>query len=573
MSRKLAHAARLVAICTALLALALPEPVLAGSSERSSTTAATKTGSKSSKKSRRRKCATKKKATKKAKRHSTRSSRAKACKTRKKKSSSRSCSTKKKRATKKGATKGKGKRRPSRAKACKARPKKQRDQAPAVSPEKQPVKPSRAGSTPSPAPTAPRAPAPTVAPAPAPKAAGAPAPAAAPAPAPTVAPAPAPKAAGAPAPKAAPAPAPKAAPAPAPTPTPTIGVFVSLSGSDTTGSGTIARPYRTLDKAAAAARPGDTVYVRAGSYGKTTITRSGTSTARITFKPYPGEKVVIDGSGTTEQGSAMALWNSSFVVVEGFEVKNGTGRGISVMDSSSVVVRNNTVHDTWTHPIMGSGDSLTFEGNVIYNTILKNRNGALGTAYWPGTISTWSRSSGAYSTNIVIRNNQIRDSWGEGILPTRSNGVIIADNTVHDTWSVNIYLTEVSHAVVERNNLYSTATAFNRNGRAADGILIGNEGSGTGGTPSSPYSSDLLIQKNTITRTGYGIRFWYDSSRATNNSYRTIRILSNVIRDTVQANIHFMDVPTTQTQPTGNVLRDNFLTGAVFLADSAGWSR
>jgi parallel beta-helix repeat protein len=231
------------------------------------------------------------------------------------------------------------------------------------------------------------------------------------------------------------------------------------------------------------------------------------------------------------------------------------------------------VHDTWVHPIMVTGDSITIDGNHVYNGILSNVNGSRIVQFWPGGISTWSRSSGAWSTNIVIRNNHVHDTWGEGILPVRSNGVTIADNKVHDTYSVNIYLTEVRRAVVERNYVYSSNPAFNRNGRPADGIFIANEGSATGGSPNAAFSNDMLIRNNVVAKTGYGIWFWYDASRTTNNSYANVRILNNVVKDTALANVRFMDVPSSQTQPAGNVLRNNVLYGAVQLDDAGGWVR
>src|SRR5438093_504568 len=93
------------------------------------------------------------------------------------------------------------------------------------------------------------------------------------------------------------------------------------------------------------------------------------------------------------------------------------------------------------------------------------------------------------------------------------------------------------------------------------GHAIGNEGSATGGTPTAPFVSDILVRNNIVAKTGYGIRFWYDSSRTINNSYSKVRILYNIVKDTAQASISFADVPSSQTQPTGNVLLDNVLYG------------
>lgn len=76
--------------------------------------------------------------------------------------------------------------------------------------------------------------------------------------------------------------------------------FVAPNGSDTyTGSdaGSISHPFATIQKAANLAVAGDTVYLRAGTYHEDVIpTHSGTAAAPITFMPYNGESVTIDGA-------------------------------------------------------------------------------------------------------------------------------------------------------------------------------------------------------------------------------------------------------------------------------------
>ena len=95
-----------------------------------------------------------------------------------------------------------------------------------------------------------------------------------------------------------PIPTPEPDPTPAPEPIPEPGddsdgdYWVSPSGSDS-NPGTAAAPWRTLTKAIAVARGGDTVIVRAGSYGAqrttTTFGYSGTASAPITFRGAASE--------------------------------------------------------------------------------------------------------------------------------------------------------------------------------------------------------------------------------------------------------------------------------------------
>ena len=63
-------------------------------------------------------------------------------------------------------------------------------------------------------------------------------------------------------------------------------LYVNNSGSTAcsdSGSGTYEAPFCTIQAAADVANPGDVVNVAPGTYAATTITRSGTASAPITF--------------------------------------------------------------------------------------------------------------------------------------------------------------------------------------------------------------------------------------------------------------------------------------------------
>lgn len=74
------------------------------------------------------------------------------------------------------------------------------------------------------------------------------------------------------------------------------GYFVSPQGSDR-NPGTIARPFKTIQKCADLVRPGETCWLRRGTYRETVRPAvSGTSTKPITFKAYQQERVTISGT-------------------------------------------------------------------------------------------------------------------------------------------------------------------------------------------------------------------------------------------------------------------------------------
>ncbi len=72
--------------------------------------------------------------------------------------------------------------------------------------------------------------------------------------------------------------------------------FVSPTGDDA-NPGSLARPFRTIQKAADLMQPGDTCYVRGGTYRESvTLKRSGRPGAPIRFRAYPGEIPLLDGT-------------------------------------------------------------------------------------------------------------------------------------------------------------------------------------------------------------------------------------------------------------------------------------
>jgi hypothetical protein len=178
--------------------------------------------------------------------------------------------------------------------------------------------------------------------------------------------------------------------------------YVAMEGADS-NPGTEARPWRTLQKAAAAVEPGMTVVVREGTYSERLILRrSGTPTAPITFMARPGESVVIEGRNISFPDP---VWNGlididkqSNVTISGFTVANSASTGIFA------------VH----------GDNITIEKNRTINTVM------------PGILA-W------YCRNVVIADNEVdRSCMGrqnenqEGLSLAATDIFRISNNTVHD---------------------------------------------------------------------------------------------------------------------------------------------
>ena len=70
---------------------------------------------------------------------------------------------------------------------------------------------------------------------------------------------------------------------------------VSTTGSDAQ-AGTLAAPFRTIQRAADVMAPGDTCLIRQGTYRETVRpANSGTVSAPLIFSPYNGEAVTVSG--------------------------------------------------------------------------------------------------------------------------------------------------------------------------------------------------------------------------------------------------------------------------------------
>jgi hypothetical protein len=138
-------------------------------------------------------------------------------------------------------------------------------------------------------------------------------------------------------------------------------IYMSLTGSDTTGDGSIGSPYRSIAKAGAeaetlaAAGTTTTIYLRGGYYDElgvdvyltpnsglgTRVKFSGTETAPITVRSYPGEWAVFDGLNHSEwplvedldrdaQEPTLIQFVGEWVNWEYLEFRNSVGRGMQM---------------------------------------------------------------------------------------------------------------------------------------------------------------------------------------------------------------------------------------------------
>ena len=143
-------------------------------------------------------------------------------------------------------------------------------------------------------------------------------------------------------------------------------IFVSPAGNNSTGNGSQANPYQTINHALQGVQPGDAIRLLPGTYaGGTSIGNlAGTSNAPIWLGGVPGQpRPVIRGGAT-----AMQLSRVRFVILENIEVSGATANGINCDDGADyansnatrhVVFRNLYIHDIGTG---GNNDGLKLSG-------------------------------------------------------------------------------------------------------------------------------------------------------------------------------------------------------------------
>lgn len=173
-------------------------------------------------------------------------------------------------------------------------------------------------------------------------------------------------------------------------------VYISPSGSDSSGTGVIGAPYRTVQAgidALALQGPGNTLYLRGGTYTDIPLESGSTDRYRIRFtalnnatswdncytiRSYPGEWAVIDASGITNATSIVVLFGVSdagtlgFVEISHLEIAGARGsvnaQGIFTQGGPFrlryLYVHDNRVTDDCTNPGGSNPSGINFSNGV-----------------------------------------------------------------------------------------------------------------------------------------------------------------------------------------------------------------
>lgn len=216
---------------------------------------------------------------------------------------------------------------------------------------------------------------------------------------------------------------------------PLVGYFIDGSTGDDSNAGTEASPWKTIGKANATLVPGNTVYIRGGTYSeRINPVNNGSANGRITYKAYPGETVTINYWST---GLAQAnLESKSYITIDGIKFVNAgwmwintqygvanwllncefntanNFHGIRLWDSSYCIVRGCTfrsgpgVIGTTEDPYGTPADHFTmYRANY---TLIENNQFYDATHY---NAAASGNSTGTRGIHNVFRNNYCENRW------------------------------------------------------------------------------------------------------------------------------------------------------------------
>jgi hypothetical protein len=296
--------------------------------------------------------------------------------------------------------------------------------------------------------------------------------------------------------------------------------WVAPDGDDA-GPGTREQPWATIQHAAEAARPGDTVLVAGGRYAERVDVRvSGEPGRPIAFAAAEGERVVLDGSSleVPTGRTAMILVDSQrYVTIRGFEI---IGYRTDVNGRVPVGIL-----------VIGAADHVRIEGTFVHDlgTTFQGRNG--GDAHGIGVFGT---ESDHPIDGVEIVDNELADlTLGSSealVVNGNVTGFLIEGNRVHDTNNIGIdvigfegtasdpTVDQARDGVVRGNTVWNVDSygnpAYGRS-RSADGIYV------DGGR-------DVLIEGNVIHDVNIGIEL---ASEHAGRSTRNVTVRNNVVYD------------------------------------------
>lgn len=266
---------------------------------------------------------------------------------------------------------------------------------------------------------------------------------------------------------------------------PACTIFTSPTG---TGNGSSSSSPTSLNNGLSMSSAGSVVCLD-GTYNQlVTVSKSGTSNNKITIRPTPGKTATIDGNGIarTKTQDLFSISGDN-VDIMGLEIIRSVGRGITLAaGSQNSSIRSTNVHNIQYNGILDAGADNLIDGNEVWDTVLSNKDNAIGRQnVGSGSPygSQWAEAINTYlSTNTTMTNNYVHHNWGEGIDYIGSTGGLAQGNIVEYNFSVNIYIDGSSNVTVRGNKtagrIRTTPPGMAITDKPLTDILVASEGGG-----------------------------------------------------------------------------------------------
>lgn len=345
-------------------------------------------------------------------------------------------------------------------------------------------------------------------------------------------------------------------------------VYYVAPGGNDANPGTLAQPWRTIQKAADTLTAGDTVYIRGGTYRERVRPQnSGAEGKYITYAAYPGETATVDGTGVTlpSWGGLFHVSGKNYIKISGLQVINAgpnlDNAGILVEYASYIVVENNYTDNT-----KSSGIGVWHSNNVVVagNEVVRANNGG------------YQENITIASTNAFeVRDNYVHDSFtctngGEGIDIKHSfNGKVYRNHLHHqycvgiyiDAWDERTYDIDVFQNIV--HDVQGTAFALSsemgallEDIRLYDNLAYAND-YGVYITAWGPASThpmrNISVVNNTIADNGLGT--WGGGVTVENPDVEAVTIANNIVSDNLSYQVVvYPEVPAAQVRVDYNLI-------------------
>jgi len=285
--------------------------------------------------------------------------------------------------------------------------------------------------------------------------------------------------------------------------------YVSTTGDDT-NAGTLASPFKTIQKALDVVSPACTIYVEAGTYSTGTIwldNKHGSAGNIIKIRNYDSDIAIIDGSNLSGDLDLFYLENTSYITIEG------------------LILENNQQNNASGFNIQGNCQNISIKNCEIRKINFSSDVSATGTSNKNAYPLIVYANQDTANSNIIITNNKIHDcrtSWSEGLaINGNVDGFEVSNNQVYNI--TNIGIDAIGNEGTAPSNDYA------RNGVIKNNIVhdCPSPNADCGGIYVDG-GHDIIIENNTAYNNQYGIEIGNEHSGTTTQS---ITVRNNLFYD------------------------------------------